>query len=660
MKDTTLISVVTPIYNGAQFVKSAYECLCRQTYRYWQWVVVDDGSTDDTRQLMRELTNQDRRVHYTWQPSSGTAKLPRDRAVFQAFGDYVLPFDIDDSLEPDYLRKMLERMQETQADIVYPHMFFINKDTNEVTQILPVADFDDQKVYEGRELVRHTMPEWRIGCNGGLYRYKSWINVGFPWPVENSSDEVDERIYQINASRVAFSTAKYFYQNHSDSYTQKIAPKFFIYRLTTNLELADVIEKNFEPDSEEVSLLHLRLLYGWRSLAAIYVRKHDELIGANDVIESLLKRTFLRIDPTKLPLGVRLKFLNISHYQLVFSLFCLKHSPRFLFEKLLQRRFPDYYQQSVLRKHTDDMIRSQVSALYTSGQPLKQISPFVVCIFRNTLGGGLIDRLRGAVSTFTVCRELNIPFKLSFTEPFPLTDYLEPNAYDWRCEDDEISFAAEQSHPVVTYVQSDTPKERELLRSSLYNELKEHQHQQCHVFTNASFCYDADFQKEFDTLFKPSERLRLHIEKIQQELGNKPYISISMRFCHLLGDFNEEVYSQTLTKKEQESLIRACMDNIERIHLRHPQKRIVVCSDSVTMLEEAQKKDYVYVIPGKVSHIGNDSSHSYYYYEKTFLDFFIISQAEQVFLLKGSGMHNSGFPYAAARVGNRPYQVVEF
>ena len=99
---------------------------------------------------------------------------------------------------------------------------------------------------------------------------------------------------------------------------------------------------------------------------------------------------------------------------------------------------------------------------------------------------------------------------------------------------------------------------------------------------------------------------------------------------------------------------------MERIHRQNSHLPIIICSDSTTFASEAQSLDYVKIIPGNVSHIGNDTVHYYQYYEKTFLDFYIISQAQQVFLLRGTAMHNSGFPYAAARVGNRPYHVVEF
>ena len=175
-----LISVVTPVYNGEAFVRSAYDCLCRQTYQNWEWVVVDDGSNDNTATLLKDLTGKDQRIRFFQQKSSGSAKQPRDHAVYESKGAFVLPLDIDDLLSDDYLELMLKRQQETDADIIYPQMLFVDLDTGKTTHTLPVEGFDASKVYPSRELVKETAPEWNIGCNGGLYRRKAWINMSWP------------------------------------------------------------------------------------------------------------------------------------------------------------------------------------------------------------------------------------------------------------------------------------------------------------------------------------------------------------------------------------------------------------------------------------------------------------------------------------------------
>ena len=158
MQTQPLISVVAPVYNGERFLRAAYDCLVRQTWAAWEWVVVDDGSTDATAAILGELASADGRVRWCSQPGSGSCKLPRDRAVFMAKGEFVVAFDVDDQLSDDYLDTMLKRQQVTNADIVYPQMLFIDEPTGRTTLTLPDETVDTREVYEGRQLVKHTMP----------------------------------------------------------------------------------------------------------------------------------------------------------------------------------------------------------------------------------------------------------------------------------------------------------------------------------------------------------------------------------------------------------------------------------------------------------------------------------------------------------------------
>lgn len=662
MKDTTLISVVTPIYNGAHFVQSAYDCLCRQTYRNWEWVVVDDGSTDDTKELMRQLSDSDRRVSYTWQQNSGSAKLPRDRAVFQAKGELILPFDIDDRIADDYLELMRQRMVEAEADIVYPQMIFIDLHTNTTINTLPVEDFDARRIYTGKELVKETLPEWRIGCNGGLYRRNIWVNMS--WleehdPLWTFSDEVDERYYLLKAQRVAFAKAQYFYQNHENSITNKPSLKLF-HLLKNNTQLAELMAQQFGRQSEEFRLANMKVFYGWRSMTAYYLKQHEELVDADDQILQNLRAAFMQIDVALLPWKDRLHFLNLCNFKALTMLMALKYSPKWISEKMTQHFQPEKYRYNVVRERTEAQMRQQMASSYEHGERKADVQPCAVCMScGNVASGGLVDRLRGAVSLYASCKEENRPFRLYFTHPFPLTDYLQPNGYDWRIDETQVSFAPSQTHIVTIDTQTDTEWERQMQQARTSNALRENVNRQLHFYSNASYCYNLDFAGLFNELFRPTERLQQSIDKTISDIGGH-YITVSARFCNLLNDFNEEVFSEPLPKKEQKLLIEACMKQVERIHQQNEGRTIVVCSDSITFAERAQQEDYVFVIPGTVSHIGNDTKHYYHYYEKTFLDFFIISRAEQVYLLKADGMHNSGFPYAAARIGKKPYRVVEF
>jgi hypothetical protein len=102
------------------------------------------------------------------------------------------------------------------------------------------------------------------------------------------------------------------------------------------------------------------------------------------------------------------------------------------------------------------------------------------------------------------------------------------------------------------------------------------------------------------------------------------------------------------------------MIQMQEIRAMLPHDLLVICSDSTTFIEEARKQFDIFTIPGTISHIGNDGIHDYNYYEKTFLDFYIIAGASEAYLLNGPHMMKSGFPYAASLVGGKALKVIHF
>ena len=664
MQMEPLISVVTPVYNGERFLRAAYECLVRQTWAAWEWVVVDDASTDATTAILEELAATDTRIRWYTQPGSGSAKQPRDHAVAEARGMFIVALDVDDLIPPEYLDTMLHRQQEADADIVYPQMLFMqDPPEGEVSLALPSEEFDTERIYDGRELVKHTMPSWQIGCNGGLYRRTAWLNSSWPErkePIYVYSDEVDERIYLIHARRVAFAHTPYYYRTHPASITQKVSPKSF-HLLKNDQQLKAIVAEAFGTDSEEYTLANRKLFYSWRGLMAFYMREHRQLGTASDEIELNLRRAFENIEPQLLTSKERRHFLGMKRYRLLFTLFALKYSPSLLMKKTAQRTWPSMYRWLVVRPK---MEKAPLNPPNWGEVPLNPPnwgegaapSPAVIAIASN---GGFADRLRGALSVFMACQKAGRPFKLYFTHPFRLTDYLQPASYDWRIDDEDVCFDPRYAERLIIDSQADTRWEHRYQERRLLRNMKKHADKQLHVYTNAGYCYDHDYAAAFEQLFRPTPRLQQHLDELRQLTGER-YVTVSARFCHLLDDFNEEVYGEPLSSREREALLASCMEQIATLRKAHPDCRLVACSDSTTFLSRAQQEQGAVVIPGTISHIGNDGAHSYEYYEKTLLDFFVITQAQEVYLLHGPAMHQSGFPYAASRAGRRPFHTINF
>lgn len=276
-----------------------------------------------------------------------------------------------------------------------------------------------------------------------------------------------------------------------------------------------------------------------------------------------------------------------------------------------------------------------------------------------TFSGGLSDRLRGIVSVYAECKRQGRPFRIVF-EPLHLEDYLVPNEYDWRIGEDEIDWDLAKSYPCVllTYHNDSHNRWQHFVQSSvLRSYFRKHCHQ-LHVFTNM-IPSDEEYRTLFHELFRPTDDLQQLIGYHLEKLGGKGnYISCTFRFRQLLGDFKEG--GDTLPVEQREAYIERCIETVKKLHKQYGDKNILVTADSSTFLSELKEKSlpYVYIMPGKVVHIGFTADASKTVYMKSFLDMYMISYADTVYLVRDKLMYHSGFPYRAALLGGANYKEV--
>lgn len=321
----------------------------------------------------------------------------------------------------------------------------------------------------------------------------------------------------------------------------------------------------------------------------------------------------------------------------------------------------DYYKWYIVRneRYKNNIIHLKQNYYFNKTKSNDSNIKKAICIFDGRIKqGGLADRLRGILSTYLICKDLNIEFKIIFSHPFNLTDYLIPNKINWICND-SLNYNLNEVN--ICYLDSVTGREYESKKQAKWmkKEFKRH-FKEFHVFTNAFFSYNNNYSELFNDLFQLSPRLENTIKTHKEILGNN-YISVSCRFLDLLGDFNETFGTNKLLKEEEKNnLTNKILNQIEILHTKHPTKKILINSDSITFIEKAKLLDYSYIIEGNITHIDNSSLSSYETHEKTFVDFFMIANASEIYLLKTSSMHNSGYPYAASLIYNKPFYKIEF
>lgn len=113
-----LVSVVIPMKNGAATVARALSSVVRQTYREWEAIVVDDGSTDDSAAIVRSFAAKDARIRVLREPASQGAAQARNRAIQNARGAYIALLDCDDAWHAEKLSRQLAFLYKTRADFV--------------------------------------------------------------------------------------------------------------------------------------------------------------------------------------------------------------------------------------------------------------------------------------------------------------------------------------------------------------------------------------------------------------------------------------------------------------------------------------------------------------------------------------------------------------
>jgi glycosyltransferase involved in cell wall biosynthesis len=116
LRSLPLISVVMPVYNRARYVAEAVNSILAQIYPKFELIIVDDGSTDGSPEIVRALAARDRRIRLLFQPHYSQGRA-RNAGIALACGEYIAHMDDDDIALPDRLTTQLDWMRRTGVDI---------------------------------------------------------------------------------------------------------------------------------------------------------------------------------------------------------------------------------------------------------------------------------------------------------------------------------------------------------------------------------------------------------------------------------------------------------------------------------------------------------------------------------------------------------------
>lgn len=264
--------------------------------------------------------------------------------------------------------------------------------------------------------------------------------------------------------------------------------------------------------------------------------------------------------------------------------------------------------------------------------------------------GGMTDRFIGAVSWWNYCEKNNLKFKLYYTSPFKLFDYVIPNEYDWTIDESQIPDGIKNTRIFYGRGEKGYRLEKVKTKKHIWYYGNYDLSKTLHYFP-----YNRPWGEIFKKLFKPAPDLERLIDEHKNKIGVK-YGAVHFRFQNLLGESTEPLYRKIENDRERNQLITTALKEIEKIHLEHPDQKVFVASDSNLFIKEASKKDYVYVLPGISMHMDYMNEDANRTQLKSFLDFFMISEASKVYSIVIGDMYESGLPQYAAKINNVPFE----
>ena len=283
------MSIIIPAYQAEDYLRDALDSLLAQTYKAWDCLILNNGSTDRTGEIARSYAKNDNRFHvYELAQNTGSAESGRRYLLNLAKTEYVINIDADDAVAPDLLEKLVNRLQETGADIIMGRRIGCLHELAGEMWRLPLNSFDMNQIISGREACLLTLGGWQIG--GASLHRKSLDDGLEAGPYMNSCEFLDRKRL-LRANKVAFADASYYVRRNIGT-SDKISVRMFE-RTLVDMQLEQFVYDQFPEREDKIKALAWQRLFNLVYLCADY-KIHEQEFTKEEREHSLsiLRRSY--------------------------------------------------------------------------------------------------------------------------------------------------------------------------------------------------------------------------------------------------------------------------------------------------------------------------------------------------------------------------------
>jgi glycosyltransferase involved in cell wall biosynthesis len=151
MKESVIkISVIVPVYNTSKYLEKCIESILNQSLKEIEVICINDGSIDNSLEILEKFSKQDRRVKVINQINKGLTAT-RNIGLRLAKGKYIINIDSDDWIEKDYFENIYKKAKENNLDMVISDILFDFKDKIILKKDLEISD---EKIITGKEYMK--------------------------------------------------------------------------------------------------------------------------------------------------------------------------------------------------------------------------------------------------------------------------------------------------------------------------------------------------------------------------------------------------------------------------------------------------------------------------------------------------------------------------
>lgn len=218
------VSIIVPVFNGEKYINSLIQSILNQTYYNYELLIVNDGSTDNTKKILKKYINN--KKIKVFNNSNNGVSYSRNYGVNKATGEYILFVDADDYLEINALEVLMNLVNETNVDIIRFNGFIQQKNGKYARIPMPIDDntiikskYDKEKIIE---LIND--PNKSIRCYTPLLFIKNQNIIKFNSSLRYLEDKVFYLENFLNGDKTILFTQKqlYFYNYNNCSKTKNV------------------------------------------------------------------------------------------------------------------------------------------------------------------------------------------------------------------------------------------------------------------------------------------------------------------------------------------------------------------------------------------------------------------------------------------------------